>query len=66
MRVQGPSGLWMEEEELEELCWETDVSGVMGQVSEGALPSSCRLSPRDTSEPGVGDRRVPGGLLPQL
>lgn len=66
MRMQGPSGLWMEEEELEELCREADVSGVMGQVSKGALPSSCRLSPRDTPEPGVGDRHVPGGLLPRL
>ena len=64
MRVQGPSGLWMEEEELKELCREADVSGVMGQVSKGALSSSCRLSPRDTTEPGGGDRRVRGGLLP--
>lgn len=64
MRVQGPSGLWMEEEELEELCQEADVSGVMGQASEGALPSSCQLSPRDTPEPGAGDRRVPGSPLP--
>ena len=55
MKVQGPSGLWMEEEELEELCREADVSGVMGQASEGALPSSCWLSPRDPPEPGAGD-----------
>lgn len=64
MRVQGPSGLWMEEEELEELCREADVSRVMGQVSEGALPSSCWLSPRDTPEPGGRERHVRGGLFP--